>query len=598
MKSQSYSLEKQQPKKTIGFKAEKKSSFLLKIAAIAGLVILSFVLGAIGHSKYNQTHGLGKNFGTIIIESIRLFQFSGGPDKSPIPLELEVSRWLSPVIAMYVAYKALLLVFREHWEVFLAQFYKGHVVVCGLGQKGVVLAQHYKSKGYKVIAIDRDKDNPNIKTCRDNGIIPLIGKADEISALIKARINQAELVCISCGTDSMNARVSQAVSANLSPKRTNRLRIKVHIDDPEYWQYIRSQLFSTQVQSKYLLDFFNIHDLAARKLISDLSLNVMSNWDPKQTRLQIIGFGKLAQQLALNLGRECSGFGDTRTKLFSLTIIDPEANRKVGGLISKFPRLSDGIDFNLMDIDPEEPTFYRDCLSVCKDTTPVLLNFDDEDKNLSIGLSLHGMLEGTNRLFIVPVMSGNNLSALLCENHLANSLTFFRVYNMLQEVCSADMIDKGSYEEIARAIHQEYLRREFEKPIDKNNLSRAIVPWQNLPNDLKEMNREQAIAIFHKLQLIGCAIVPWYYPSKELFKFTDEEIEYLAKVEHQRWCDLKKKQGWEYGPVRDEKRKKHPSIVAWESPEFLETEKEKDRNPIRMIPEYIRMAGFQILRSR
>lgn len=74
------------------------------------------------------------------------------------------------------------------------------------------------------------------------------------------------------------------------------------------------------------------------------------------------------------------------------------------------------------------------------------------------------------------------------------------------------------------------------------------MPWQNFPRDLKEMNREQAIAIFHKLQLIGCEIVPWYYPIEEPFKITDEGLEFLTKVEHQRWCELKKKQGGNTDP--------------------------------------------------
>lgn len=55
-------------------------------------------------------------------------------------------------------------------------------------------------------------------------------------------------------------------------------------------------------------------------------------------------------------------------------------------------------------------------------------------------------------------------------------------------------------------------------------------------------------------------------------------------------------QGWKYGPKRDEKKKIHPSLIAWDDSDFSETEKDKDRGPIKMIPRYVQLAGFQIVR--
>jgi hypothetical protein len=46
--------------------------------------------------------------------------------------------------------------------------------------------------------------------------------------------------------------------------------------------------------------------------------------------------------------------------------------------------------------------------------------------------------------------------------------------------------------------------------------------------------------------------------------------------------------------VRDDARKIHPLIVGWE--QLDETERDKDREPVREIPEMLARAGFEIIR--
>lgn len=169
--------------------------------------------------------------------------------------------------------------------------------------------------------------------------------------------------------------------------------------------------------------------------------------DSKQPDLQIIGFGKLAQQLLLNIGRESSILEDTKRNQVRLTIIDHEANRKVKRMISMFPRLSEVINFYIAGYYPWGIIFLWDCFSVFKDFSPILLGFDDEDANLSTRLGFQSILMGTNRIFIISMISGNNLSAFLCEDHPPKLPTLFRIFYTLKEVCSADMIDKGSFED-------------------------------------------------------------------------------------------------------------------------------------------------------
>lgn len=52
----------------------------------------------------------------------------------------------------------------------------------------------------------------------------------------------------------------------------------------------------------------------------------------------------------------------------------------------------------------------------------------------------------------------------------------------------------------------------------------------------------------------GCVIQPKQV-EKEEFKFTEDEVELLAKEEHNRFVENKIKAGWLYGDIRDDEEK-------------------------------------------
>ncbi len=52
------------------------------------------------------------------------------------------------------------------------------------------------------------------------------------------------------------------------------------------------------------------------------------------------------------------------------------------------------------------------------------------------------------------------------------------------------------------------------------------------------------------------------------------------------------RQGWTYGPERDNARKHHPMLIPWEA--LSEEEKQKDRDTVHNLPLLIEKAGFQV----
>lgn len=62
----------------------------------------------------------------------------------------------------------------------------------------------------------------------------------------------------------------------------------------------------------------------------------------------------------------------------------------------------------------------------------------------------------------------------------------------------------------------------------------------------------------------------------ELPKELNDLIEHLAENNHHIWARQRIKEGWTYGPQRDDSNKQHPDLVPYN--ELSESEKEYDRN--------------------
>jgi hypothetical protein len=84
--------------------------------------------------------------------------------------------------------------------------------------------------------------------------------------------------------------------------------------------------------------------------------------------------------------------------------------------------------------------------------------------------------------------------------------------------------------------------------------------------------------------------------NAEPIDFTPDEIEVMAKIEHEEWVAYYLKNRWEYAPgPKNSDNKTHSCLVPWE--ELSEEERQKDRDTVQKIPIYLEKAGFQIYRS-
>jgi RyR domain len=151
-------------------------------------------------------------------------------------------------------------------------------------------------------------------------------------------------------------------------------------------------------------------------------------------------------------------------------------------------------------------------------------------------------------------------------------------------------IGEDLVDQLARAIHRAYVDN-CAAHGDSPRVNQAMRPWEELPDDLKRANLAQAEHIGIKLEAINCTVTP-ESGTAPAFAFTTDEIEQLARMEHERWMEERRAEGKVYGPVRAGNQ--HPDLVDWQH--LSETAREKDRDAIRELPSILHQAGFQILR--
>lgn len=155
---------------------------------------------------------------------------------------------------------------------------------------------------------------------------------------------------------------------------------------------------------------------------------------------------------------------------------------------------------------------------------------------------------------------------------------------------------------LARAIHSRYLHEMrnqgsrvknyiFYNPGDLRN--KYATDFDDLPDEIKNSNIDNAAHIPTKLLSIGYKI----RQVKKGFKpvalhLNEEEIENMSMVEHIRWSWEKRLNGWISGSIKDDIKKIHPCLIPYK--ELDESEKEKDRQLVKLIPAFLQDIDFEV----
>ena len=559
--------------------------------------VLVIILGYVGFSRYFNDIGETHSIGDILYRALQLFALESGAVSGPIGWELQAARFLAPAMAVYTAIQAVASIFWAQIQLFRVRFIRNHVVVCGLGRKGYLLSQAFRNQGERVVVIEQDTGNVFLGQCRENGIAVLIGNADDPALLRQARVNRAKYVICVCGSDGANAEIAVNVHKLVSGRQGKALPCLAHIYDLQLYNLLREREIAMGEIDAFRLEFFNVFESGARVLLQEHPpFNDASSQRP---HIMVVGLGRLGESIVINAARAWWESHVADSSQLRITVIDKQANAKKESLCLRYPQLEKACELVPKQMDVKEPDFERGDFLLndqgYPDVTMVYVCLDDDSNALSTALALHQQLKTLEIPIVVRMLYEAGLATLLQQrNKDHDGLVNLHAFGLLERTCTPELIFGCTYEILARATHEKYIVSERERGSTPET-NPSMMPWADLPEVLKESNRNQVEHIRVKLEAIGCDIAVTNAWEVQPFHFSKEEVDFLARMEHERWIDERQRAGFRYGTT-DNQKKTHADLVPWE--QLPEEEKGKDREVVRQLSELLSQARFQIYRFR
>jgi hypothetical protein len=572
--------------------------------AIGALALVALILGFVGFRDYADAVGSSTGFWDVFYLDLQLFVLESGAlaDSSAIPASLQIARFLAPAVASVALLRAVAPLFRDQLQLLRFRIARDHIVICGLGRKGLLLARTLRDQGDRVVVVERDEDNQHIEAARLAGVPVLVGDATDTVTLRKAHVGQARLMVAVCSGDGTNAEV--AVSAHrLAQHRSRPLTCLVHVVDPDLCSLLRARYLTAPDTTPFRLDFFNTFELGAKALLvrhppfPDQDLT-----PPAPTpHILVIGIGRLGAGLIVQMARNWRAADHDPDHGPRITAVDLDADEKVRSLALRHRELGEVCEITPVTLDVGSPEFRRG--SYLPPDAPAVsaayVCFDDDTLSMETSLVLHQVLRPRQVPIVMRAATEAGLPALL-QRRTGAEFDDLHAFALLDRTCNADILLGGALEVIARAFHDLYVAERggawsYGPELDDAlHTDPALAPWEELPESLRQSNRDQAAHIPVKLATIGCELGELTAWHDEPFVFTDREVEVLAELEHERWVADRVRNGWKPGR-RDVAQKRTPYLVPWS--ELSEDVREYDRLFVRNLPRILGKLGYGIVRG-
>ena len=141
---------------------------------------------------------------------------------------------------------------------------------------------------------------------------------------------------------------------------------------------------------------------------------------------------------------------------------------------------------------------------------------------------------------------------------------------------------------IAIVIHNNYVEQQLAKGETAAQNS-SLVTWDELPEVLKEANRNQADHVAIKCQFLTGSSFPSADDIRAALTINTQKT--LAKIEHQRWVAEKKLAGWQYtSGIKDPLKRLSPRLISWD--ELSNEEQQKDIDTLELLPKLVELINI------
>jgi voltage-gated potassium channel Kch len=470
--------------------------------------------------------------------SLQLFVLELGETSPPMPWQLEVARLAAPAMTVTSAAVAVASLSRDRVDSWRAHRKHGHVVVCGLGERGATAALALQRAGHDVVGISTAEGASATRRLRAGRIPVVVGDPADPLVLRRAGVAAAAHLVVLTPDLELAGRVALAAVDIPSGRQTWPLTIHLEISTPELATLLRAVRMTSHVPTSWQLEELDLAGAGARTM-----LDTQPPWadGARTSHVVVVGETPLARAVASEAARRWRRTGRPPT---GLTVSRPTSGAQTEHL--------------------DWPT----TAYVCD---------DDEAQALAAALTL---VQAHSDL---PVLVRLETAGALGELAHRDSPNL-RVISLDASLLTPQVLLDSTTERIARALHDSYRRT---TPTG----DASAVAWDELPESLRASNRAQADHVASKLALVGRVLVPDDGTAPD--SFTEDEVDRLGELEHERWVNERLAAGWTPGS-RDPGARTTPYLVPWA--ELDESVREVDKRFVRELPDILADAGLLLRR--
>ncbi len=572
-----------------------------------GCGVVIFAIGVVGLEKEFRAIGEVRSYLTLAYLSAQMFILESGAIVEPTTWEFQAARFAAPILTFSTLFVIMLAAFYDRFSSFCLRFTSDHTVICGVGLLGRILTEKFLDLGYPVVVIEKDAGREGVQRCRDLGAIVITGNATDRNQLARAGVQRAKYLVAVLGEDELNAEVASQALHLVQDREGRPLSCYIHMVDRNLREFLQSKELGNLEHESFSLNAINIYMTAGREVLARYPPFDTTAATPPDTHILVIGVGRMGETLIAHMVKMWfDTYHGTSRKKIRITMIDMD-DTKEAYLRYRHP-ITPYCDLTACTMDIRSTEFLnRGFLRAAEGEsgiTAAYICIGDDKLGLATALTLRrgGAVGAPTLPHAVPIVLRTNnehgIATLFMdegENAGTGENPNIHTFPLIGDDCSMEFILDSTHESIARMIHEEYLKEERAKGITMGS-GDAMHPWNELENDFKEANRHLADSYIDKITAINATLevlTDWDEPP---LVFTDQELETLAELEHERWMRDRKMQGWKFGgkDIRDNRKKLHPSMIPYD--ELPEPEKQKDRDVVRKMPQILHKVDLRIVR--
>jgi len=550
---------------------------------VAALWVIGFALGFTGYGQYARNTGESYTWVDQLFGAVQLvfLEYSAGPHP---PLPLNIARFLLPFLTAQTGLMALAGIFNKEARRFTLRFSSGHIILCGDGNLSLFAARALLKGDRRVVWITNHADQNEIHAVEESGGVVTDGTLADTDTHEKAAFHKAGYLLLFDDDDNKNIENALLADRISAGGGSNTLQCITHLHDPMLSSLFLEQTLKAEWTPVIHHDVINIYEQAARLVLGKYPPIGFNSVETEP--FLIIGFGRFGQHILLETARILAS--SSQKTYINVYILDREANWKYTALKKRYPQLEEVCCIHTYEMDIYSPEFQdtkRFLDEDCPGVKQVYICLNDDRQAMNTALTIYRQMKDESPQLILRLSQASVVKDLLQYSGKIEQINAVPIFD---EIGYPAVLLNSSIELLARAFHEHYLGQR----LAAGAVGSAVVAWHDLAEEKRESNRSLARYLKRHLGQIGYHLIPQEGLVSRPFTFSNDEIDLLARKEHERWSAEMRADGWRYGLQANPKKKTNPDLQEWEK--LTDAEKQFNRELVRVLPELVASVRLQI----